>query len=135
VPRWNLCPACDLENSPDTNKRYTREEVGTHIKEAHAYWALCKGCNELMTKREYDEGKGWCGLCVYLCYDCLDEEKYGPPETWDWPSARTEAEDTNPDLEDPGPPPHWRDWLTPILYKGTSDREHGLLQWIRKMFS
>ena len=26
-------------------------------------------------------------------------------------------------------------WLTPKVYKGTSDREHGLLQWIRKLFS
>jgi hypothetical protein len=26
-------------------------------------------------------------------------------------------------------------WLTPKVYKGTSDREHGWLQWIRKLFS
>jgi hypothetical protein len=84
-------------------------------------------------KREYDEGKGWCGLCVYLCLDCMDEEKYGPPDLVDFPSARSEPEVSEP--EDPGPPPHWRDWLTPILYKGTSDRENGLLQWIRKLFS
>jgi hypothetical protein len=87
-----------------------------------------------MTKREYDEGKGWCGLCVYLCLDCMDEEKYGPPEPWDWPSARPEPEETNPAPEDPGPPPSGN-WLMPILYKGTSDREHGLLKWIRKLFS
>jgi hypothetical protein len=88
-----------------------------------------------MMKREYDEGKGWCGLCIYLCKDCQDEEKYGPEEPLEFPSARTDAEVTSLELEDPGPPPHWRDWLTPILYKGTSDREHGLLQWIRKLFS
>jgi hypothetical protein len=27
------------------------------------------------------------------------------------------------------------EWLGPKVYKGTSDREHGLLQWIRKLFS
>jgi hypothetical protein len=87
-----------------------------------------------MTKGEYDEGKGWCGLCVYLCYDCMDEEKYGLPEHWDWPSASTEPEDTNPEPQDTDPPPNGF-WLTPKLYKGTSDRENGLLQWIRKLFS
>ena len=65
----------------------------------------------------------------------MDEEKYGPEEPWEWPSARPEPEDTDTELEDPGPPPHWRDWLTPIVYKGTGDRENGLLQWIRKLFS
>ena len=87
-----------------------------------------------MTKREYDAGKGWCELCVILCYDCLDEEKYGPPELLDFPSARTVPEVTNPESEDPGPPPKWG-WLTPNFYTGTSDRENGLLTWIRKLFS
>jgi hypothetical protein len=88
-----------------------------------------------MTKRESDEGKGWCGLCVYNCLDCMDEEKYGPPERpLDFSSPSTEPEDTEPELEDPGPPPKGY-WLTPKLYKGTSDRENGLLQWIRKLFS
>jgi hypothetical protein len=31
--------------------------------------------------------------------------------------------------------PDTEEWITPKVYKGTSDREHGLLQWIRKMFS
>jgi hypothetical protein len=105
-----------------------------HIKERHDWWALCKGCHELMMKREYDEGKGWCGLCVYLCYDCMDEEKYGPPEPpLDFSSASTEPEVTEPELEDTGPPPGF--CLTPKLSKGTSDREHGLLHWLRKLFS
>jgi hypothetical protein len=79
-----------------------------HIKETHDWWALCKGCHELIMKREYDEGKGWCGLCVYLCLDCMDEEKYGPPDLVDFPSTRSEPE--VPEPEDPGPPPHYG-WL------------------------
>ena len=123
---------------PDKDKRYTWEEVAMHSKETHDndWWAICKGCHELMMKREYDEGKGWCGLCVYNCLDCQDEEKYGPPEPpLDFSSPSTEPEVTEPALEDPGPPPHWRDWLTPRVYKGTSDRENRLLSWIRKLFS
>ena len=27
------------------------------------------------------------------------------------------------------------EWLGPKVYKGTSDRENGLLQWLRKLFS
>jgi hypothetical protein len=27
------------------------------------------------------------------------------------------------------------EWITPKVYTGTSDRENGLLQWIRKLFS
>ena len=96
-----------------------------HIKETHADWAICKGCHELITKHESDEEKGWCGLCVYNCLDCMDEEKYGPPEPpLDFSSVITEPEDTDPELEDPGPPPK-SDWLSPILSKGTSDREKG----------
>jgi hypothetical protein len=125
-----------MENSPDKNMRYTWEEVEIHVKETHTFWALCKGCHDLLMKREYDEGKGWCGLCVYNCLDCMDEEKYGPPEPpLDFSSPSTEPEVSEPELEDPGPPPHWRDWLTPIFYKGTSDRENRLLSWIRKLFT
>ena len=126
-----------MENSPDKNMRYTWEEVEIHVKETHTFWALCKGCHELMTKRESDEGKGWCGLCVYLCYDCMDEEKYGPPEPWHWPSARPVPEVSNPEPEDHEPPHHFAllAWLTLKLAKGTSDRENGLLQRIRKLFS
>jgi hypothetical protein len=64
----------------------------------------------------------------------MDEEKYGPPEPLEFPSARTEAEVTHPEPEDPGPPPKG-DWLTPILYTGTSDRENGFLKWLKKLFS
>src|SRR5262245_42647634 len=83
APRWYTCEACDLENLPDKNNRYTWEELDMHVIETHTFWALCKGCHELMMKREYDEGKGWCGLCMYRCLDCMDEEKYGPEEQWD----------------------------------------------------
>ena len=31
--------------------------------------------------------------------------------------------------------PHHEEWITPKVYKGTSDREYGLLTWIRKLFS
>jgi hypothetical protein len=74
--RWYACEVCDIENVPEKSQWYTREALLTHLTVAHEGWALCKGCQELMTKREYEEGKGWCGLCVYLCYDCLDREKY-----------------------------------------------------------
>ena len=30
---------------------------------------------------------------------------------------------------------HREEWLKPILYTGTSDREHGFLTWIRNLFS
>ena len=131
----HACYACDIENSPDKNKWYTREEVHTHIQETHKDWAFCKGCDEPITPWQSDKEKGWCEDCVLRCYDCLDEEKNGPIKPLDFSSVTPEPEDTYPELEDPGPPPHWRDWLTPILYTGTSDREHGLLQWIRKLFS
>ena len=88
-----------------------------------------------MTKGESDEGKGWCGLCVYLCYDCMDEEKYGPEEPLDFSSVTPEPEVTEPELEDPGPPPDRRDWLMPKVYKGTSDRENRFFAWLRKLFS
>jgi hypothetical protein len=52
----------------------------------------------------------------------MDEEKYGPPEPpLDFSSPSTEPEVTEPELEEPGPPPNWRDWLTPIVYKGISE--------------
>ena len=38
----------------------------------------------------------------------------------------TSETSSNPDNED---------WITPKVYKGTSDRETGLLQRIRKLFS
>ena len=134
IPRWDLCYVCDIKNSPDKNKWYTREEVRRHIQETHQDWAFCKGCDNLIWKSEYDRGKGWCDLCVILCYDCMDEEKYGPPDLVDFSSSSTEPAVTEPELEDPGPPSNG-DWLTPLLYTGTSDREHGLLQWIRKLLS
>jgi hypothetical protein len=37
---------------------------------------ICKGCGEEIYKYEYEEGKGWCGLCEMLDYDFLDKEKY-----------------------------------------------------------
>jgi len=121
VPRFDLCAVCDIEDSPDKLTWYTREEVVTHIQETHAEWALCKGCSELITTAEYEKGKGWCELCVILCLDCMDEDKYGPPEPLDLPSPRPETEVTNPEpeaeLEDPGPPPNY-DWLIPRPYKG-----------------
>jgi hypothetical protein len=73
-----------------------------------------------MTKAEYDRGKGWCEVCVILCYDCMDEEKYGPPEPLEFPSARTVPEVTNPEPEYPDPPSMY-DWLMPKLYKGRSE--------------
>jgi hypothetical protein len=73
-----------------------------------------------MTKGEYESGKGWCEICILLCYDCLDIEKYRPEEPLIWPSVRTETEDTNSEPEDPGPPPHY-DWLTPQLYEEESE--------------
>jgi hypothetical protein len=63
----------------------------------------------------------------------MDEEKYGSEEPLDFSSPSTEPEVTGPELEDPGPPPGF--WLTPKPSTGTSDRENGLLQWIRKLFS
>jgi hypothetical protein len=50
----------------------------------------------------------------------MDEEKYGPPELLDFSSPSTEPEVTEPELEDPGPPPNGF-WLTPKVYKGTSE--------------
>ena len=96
---------------------YTREEIDMHIQQIHDGWALCKGCRELITAAESEQGKGWCELCIIRCLDCMDEDKYGPPEPQDLPSARTETEITNPEPEDPGPPPNY-DWLIPRLYKG-----------------
>jgi hypothetical protein len=104
----------------------TREEVVTHIQETHEGWALCKYCSELITKAEYEKEKGWCELCVILCYDCMDEDKYGPPEPLDLPSPRTETEVTNLEPEDPGPPPHDA-WLRPTLYKGYTPAEPSLM--------
>jgi len=118
-----FCYVCDIKNSPDNNKWYTREEVRRHIQEKHKDWAFCKGCEKPITKREYDAEKGWCDLCVIQCLDCMDEEKYGPPELLDFPSARTVPEETEPEAEYPDPP-SMHGWLTPKVYKGTSDREN-----------
>jgi hypothetical protein len=105
VPRYELCAVCDLEDAPDKLTCYTREEVITHIQEIHEGWALCKGCLELITTAESEQGKGWCGLCIILCLDCMDEDKYGPEAPLVWPSPRTDTEVTIPEPEDPGPPP------------------------------
>jgi len=126
VPRFNLCAVCDIEDSPAKLTWYTWEEVVTHIQETHDGWALCKYCRELITKAEYEQGKGWCELCVILCYDCMDEEKYGPPEPLDWPAPSTDTEDTNLEPEDPGPPPTAA-WFMPKLYKGRSPTTPSLL--------
>ena len=115
VPRFNLCAVCDIEDSSDKGTWYTREEVITHIRETHAGWAFCKGCSELITTAEYEQGKGWCEMCIILCLDCMDEDKYGLPEPLELPSSRTDAEVTHPEPEDPGPPPNY-DWLYPKLY-------------------
>jgi hypothetical protein len=115
VPRFELCAVCDIEDSSDKGTWYTREEVITHIQETHAGWAFCKGCSELITTAEYEQGKGWCEMCVILCYDCMDEDKYGPPESLEWPSARTETEVPIPESEDPGPPPTF-EWQMRKLY-------------------
>jgi hypothetical protein len=105
-----------------------------HITKTHAGWTFCKGCNEPISPLQSDADNGWCEDCVLRCYDCLDEEQYGPHKPLDFSSVITEPEDTDPESEDPGPPPK-SDWLSPILYKGTSDRENRLLTWIRKLFS
>jgi hypothetical protein len=85
VPRFELCAVCDLKDSPDKFMRYTREEVDMHIQQTHDGWVLCKGCRELITAAESEQGKGWCELCIILCLDCMDEDKYGPPEPQDLP--------------------------------------------------
>jgi hypothetical protein len=74
--RYFDCVLCEEENNSDNAKRYTRNELPAHIQAAHPQWRLCKGCNELVTKSELEREKGWCGLCVYLCYDCMDTDKY-----------------------------------------------------------
>jgi hypothetical protein len=106
---------------PEIEKRYTQEEFLAHLNAVHPGWALCKGCEELIWDSKYERGKGWCDLCVILCYDCMDEEKYGPEEPLIWPSVSTKTEVSNPGPDDdPGPPPHY-DWLTPKLYTGRSE--------------
>jgi hypothetical protein len=69
------CEGCFLENSPLQVARYTRQQLITHVSEKHNGFGLCKCCLEYTWKRELEAGKGWCGLCVYLCYDCMDREK------------------------------------------------------------
>jgi hypothetical protein len=67
---------CILCEGAGGDERYTHEDWIEHIRVTHPFWRICKGCEELMTKIEDEEGKGWCGLCVYLCLDCMDTEKY-----------------------------------------------------------
>ena len=69
---WN-CVLCEVTG---INERYTHQEWIEHIRAAHPAMRLCKGCEELLTKFEYEQGKGWCNLCVDLCYDCMDTENY-----------------------------------------------------------
>jgi hypothetical protein len=74
--RCYTCVLCEHKESQEREKLYTYEELDPHIMTAYPQWRLCKEYRELIIKLEYDEGKGWCGLCVYLCLDCMDTEKY-----------------------------------------------------------
>ena len=74
--RFYICVLCEDKESQVRERLYSYEELNSHVMTAHPHWRLCKGCRELITKLEYDEGKGWCGLCVYLCLDWMDTEKY-----------------------------------------------------------
>jgi len=74
--RCYICVLCEYKESQEWEKLYTYEELDSHIMTTHPQWRLCKGCRELITKLDYDEEKGWCGLCVYVCLDCMDTEKY-----------------------------------------------------------
>jgi hypothetical protein len=75
IQRFYNCPLCEMHSLPEQAKRYSREEFLSHLTAVHEGWALCKGCDELMTRREYEEGGGWCGLCVDLCHDYMDRIK------------------------------------------------------------
>jgi len=70
------CEGCFLENSPQKLTRYTEKGLIAHISEQHSGFGLCKGCLDYTWKHELEAENGWCGLCVYLCYDCMDREKY-----------------------------------------------------------
>jgi hypothetical protein len=74
--RFYSCEFCEDNNNEISGKYYTREELLAHIPVAHPDWQICKGCEEFITKSEFEKGKGWCELCVYLCLDCMDTEKY-----------------------------------------------------------
>ena len=74
--RYIDCEFCEGKENQEPDKWYTKDEWIAHLAIAHPQWRLCKGCMELITDVEFDEGKGWCGLCVYLCLDCMDTEKY-----------------------------------------------------------
>jgi hypothetical protein len=74
--RYFDCELCEGEENQESDKRYRHDEWIAHIATAHPQWRLCKGCGELITKFDYERGKGWCELCVYLCLDCMDTEKY-----------------------------------------------------------
>jgi hypothetical protein len=77
--RFEYCEVCD-EKPFEKVTWYTRDELFAHVLSVHPEWKFCKGCKELIYKFEYEEGKGWCDQCVYLCYDCMDTEKYPEPE-------------------------------------------------------
>ena len=98
---WN-CVICEVKDAPEKDQRYTREEFLAHLNAAHPGYALCKGCEELLSKGQYETGKGWCEMCVILCYDCVDEEKYGSDA----------LQPVELDFTDGG------DWLMPKVYKG-----------------
>lgn len=73
----------------------------------------------------------------------------GAPRTWwttpgnhddtDWLTPKvykglSDGQAAVEEPDEPGPPPA-APWFIPPLFTGTSDREHGLLTWIRKLFS
>jgi hypothetical protein len=74
--RFYSCEFCEENNREISRKYYTQEELLVHIPVAHPQWQVCKGCKEIITKSEFEKEEGWCGLCVYLCLDCMDTEKY-----------------------------------------------------------
>jgi len=74
--RWLQCEGCALDERPGKVKQYTRDELAAHVANAHRGWGLCKGCSEFTGKKGLMDGRGWCALCVVLCLDCMDREKY-----------------------------------------------------------
>ena len=53
---WNCVP-CEVTG---INERFTHEEWIEHMRAAHPAIQSCKGCEELLTKFEYAQGKGNC---------------------------------------------------------------------------
>ncbi len=74
--RFYSCEFCEDNNRKVSRKYYTYDELLAHIPAAHPDRQVCKGCHEIIWKDEFEKGKGWCELCVYLCLDCMDTEKY-----------------------------------------------------------